>query len=269
MTFSTLDPIRPALRPMAALTAISLALLALSLLWAVFDMRLIDGTATWAKPMKFAISFAVTFGTLAVILPGFSPAWRNGLLFWSLTTLMGGAMLFEMIYMIYQAAQGQASHFNTGTAFTSLMYALMGVGAVTLVAAIGAFGWAALRDKEAAFGPALRQGVAWGFIGSFILTMITAGTMSSMSGHFIGTPGPDAATLPLMGWSATVGDLRPAHFVALHMMQALPLLGFWLDRHYGASPTSIRTVRMASAVYAVVTLGLFVQALMGLPIIRL
>ena len=269
MTPSTLNPSPRALRPMAALTAISLALLTLSLIWAAFDPRLIEGSATWAKPLKFAISFAVTFGTLAMILPGFSPAWRNGLLFWSLTSLMGGAMLFEMIYMIYQAAQGDASHFNTDTAFTSVMYALMGVGAVTLVASIGAFGWAALRDKEAAFGPALRHGVAWGFIGTFILTMITAGTMSSMSGHYIGTPGPDAATLPLMGWSAAVGDLRPAHFVALHMMQALPLLGLWLDWRNGAAPAAIRSVRIAGAIYAIVTLGLFVQALMGQPVIRL
>jgi hypothetical protein len=269
MTPSTLNPSPPALRPMAALTAVSIALVTFSLIWAAVDPRLIDGSATWAKPLKFALSFTVTFGTLAVILPGFSPAWRNGLLFWALTSLMGGAMLFEMIYMIYQAAQGQASHFNDSTAFTRLMYALMGVGAVTLVASIGAFGWAALRDKEATFGPALRQGVAWGFIGSFILTMITAGTMSSMSGHFIGTPGPDAATLPLMGWSATVGDLRPAHFVALHMMQALPLLGLWIDRRNGPAPAAIRTVRIVGAIYAIVTLGLFVQALIGQPVIRL
>ena len=259
----------PTARPMAALTAVSLALVLLGLIWAVFDPRLIDGSATWAKPLKFAISFVVTFGTLAIILPRFSPAWRNGLLFWSLTTLMGAAMLFEMTYMVTQAAQGEASHFNFATPFTRAMYALMGVGAVTLVASIGAFGWAALRDTDASFGPATRQGVAWGFIGSFVLTMITAGTMSSMAGHFIGTPGPDAATIPLMGWSGTLGDLRPAHFLALHMMQALPLFGFWLDRQNTGALTAVRYVRIAAVLYAVVTLGLFVQALLGLPVIRL
>ena len=265
MTAQIHSPAGPTLRPMAGLTALSLALVTLSLIWAVFDPRLIDGSATWAKPLKFAISFAVTFATLAIILPRFSPAWRNGLLFWSLTTLMGGAMLFEMIYMMSQAAQGQASHFNMETTFTRLMYALMGVGAVTLVAAIGAFGWAALRDKDASFGPALRQGVGWGFIGSFVLTMITAGTMSGMAGHTIGTPGPDAATIPLLGWSAAVGDLRPAHFVALHMMQALPLFGLWTDRRGGA----VRQVYIAAGLYAALTLALFIQALSGLPVIRL
>ncbi len=252
-------------RPLAALTAVSAALLALCLIWAAFDLRLINDSATWAKPMKFALSFVVFFGTMALAAQYFSPAWRQGRVFWSIATLTGAAMLFEMIYMIFQASQGQASHFNTGSAFTGLMYSLMGVGAVTLVIGAGVMGWAALRDTDANFGPALRQGVGWGFIGSCVLTLITAGTMSSMSGHYIGIPGPDAATFPLMGWSATVGDLRPAHFVALHMMQALPLLGIWLDQRGG----SVRTIRIAAVVYVAMTLGLFVQALMGLPVIRL
>ena len=250
---------------MAVLTSISRALLALSLIWAGFDTRLIQGDASWAKPLKFALSFAVLFGTLALAVPQFSPAWRQGRLFRVLGLLLAAAMIFEMGYMILQAAQGQASHFNTGTPFTALMYGLMGVGAVTLVFCTGVFGWAAWRDSGANFGPATRQGVAWGFVGSCVLTLITAGTMSSMAGHYIGTPGPDAAPIPLMGWSAAVGDLRPAHFVALHLMQVLPLLRLWVDRHRGA----MRTIHIAAVAYSLFTLALSAQALMGLPLIRL
>jgi hypothetical protein len=252
-------------RPLAALAALSTAIVALSLIWATFDPRILGDSAVWAKPLKFAISFIIFFGTLALAEARFSPAWRQGRLLRTLTTLTGAAMVLEMGYMIFQATQGQASHFNNSTPFTSIMYMVMGVGAVTLVVCAGLFGYAALRDKDANFGPALRQGVGIGFIGSCILTLITAGTMSSLSGHFIGTPGPDAATIPLMGWSAAVGDLRPAHFVALHMMQALPLLGLWVDRRGGA----VRTAQIAAIIYAVVTLALFVQALMGIPVIRL
>ena len=251
--------------PMVALASFSVALLILGLIWAGFDSRLIQGAAIWAKPLKFALSFAVLFATLALVLPQFSPPWRQGRLFRVLGLLMAAAMILEMGYMILQAAQGQASHFNTGTPFTAAMYGLMGVGAVTLVVCTGIFGWAALRDQAADFGPATRQGVGWGFIGSAILTLITAGTMSSMSGHYIGSPGPDAATIPLLGWSAAVGDLRPAHFVALHLMQVLPLFGLWIDRRGGA----VLTVRIAACIYALLTLALFVQALLGLPVIRI
>jgi hypothetical protein len=89
--------------------------------------------------------------------------------------------------------------------------------------------------------------------------------MSSMAGHFIGIPGPDAATIPLLGWSAAVGDLRPAHFVALHLMQVLPLLGLWIDRRGGTA----RIIPWVALGYAAVTLALYAQALLGIPVIRL
>ena len=252
-------------RPMVILTAVSLAFLATCLLWAGFDNRMINGTVVWAKPLKFSISFAVLFATMALVEPYFSPGWRNGRMFAGIAMAMAAAMLLEMLYMILQAAQMQTSHFNTATPFTAIMYAVMGVGAVTLVVGVGLMGWAALRDKDASFGPGLRAGVAWGFILSFVLTMITAGTMSSSAGHFIGTPGPGAAVFPLMGWSASVGDLRPAHFVSLHAMQVLPLMGLWVDR----SGKRAGLVMIAGVIYAGITMAMFVQALMGLPVIRL
>lgn len=257
--------IRSPHRPYAVLTALSVALTALALIWMAFDSRVLADSAVWAKPLKFAISFIVFFGTLALTEARFSPVWRQGRLFRALHVLLSAAFVFEMSYMIFQAAQGQPSHFNYSTVFSGIMYALMGIGATTLVVGAGVMGWAALRDTAAAFGPALRQGVALGFIGSCILTLITAGTMSSTSGHYIGIPQPDAAQIPLMGWSATVGDLRPAHFVALHLMQVLPLVGLWVDRRAG----SVATVRYAALAMTLLTLGLYLQALLGLPLIRL
>ena len=263
-TLTPTMPIAPS-RPYAILTALSGALVLLSLIWAAFDGRAVSDSIVWAKPLKFAISFVVFFGTLALTEARFSPVWQQGRLFCTLQTLLGAAFLMEMSYMIYQAAQGQASHFNQSTLFTRAMYGVMGLGAVTLVVGAGIIGWAALRDKAAAFGPALRLGVGYGFIGSCVLTLITAGTMSSMAGHYIGTPGPNAATIPLMGWSAAVGDLRPAHFVALHLMQVLPLLGLWIDRRGG----SVRPLYCAAFAATVLVLALYGQALLGLPLIRL
>ena len=251
--------------PFLILTAVSLAFLATCLLWAGFDDRTIAGTVVWAKPLKFAISLAVLFATMALVEPYFSNPWRNGRLFAGIAAVMAASMLLEMIYMIVQAAQMQTSHFNTATPFAGVMYSLMGVGAVCLVFGVGLMGWAAFRDKQASFGPGLRAGVAWGFGLSFVLTMITAGTMSSMAGHFIGTAAPGAAVVPLMGWSASVGDLRPAHFVSLHAMQVLPLLGLWIDRQ----GRSAGLIRGAALMYAVITMALFAQAMMGLPVIRL
>ena len=63
------------------------------------------------------------------------------------------------------------------------------------------------------------------------------------------------------------GDLRPAHFASLHAMQALPLLALWLGR--GDRSRSVRTVRLAALGYSALTLAIFAQALMGLPLIPL
>lgn len=259
----TLSPDAP--RPLAVLTAVAVALTVLSLLWSLADPRLIDGVPVWAKPLKFALSFVVFFGTLALLDARLTPVWRDGWLLRGTTAVMAAAMVFEMAYMIFMAARGEASHFNQSTPFTQAMYSLMGLGATLLVVGVAIYGVAAWRDTGANLGPALRMGVAIGFVGSTVLTLITAFTLGAMSGHYIGTPGPDAATIPLLGWSATVGDLRPAHFLALHMMQALPLAGLLFDR-LGQGP---RAVVISAILYAALTMAIFAQALAGMPLIRL
>ena len=252
--------------PFDVLTAVSAALLALCLVWALVDPRLIGGAPVWAKPAKFSVSFVVHFGTLALIAATLSPAWRQGTLISVTAGVMAVCFLAEMAYMIVMAAQGQASHFNTATPFTSAMYSLMGVGAVLLILGPVMVAAAVWQDGSAQIGPATRAGILWGAALSFVLTFVIAGYMGGNGSHLVGVPGPEARSLPFFGWSASVGDLRPAHFAALHALQALPLLGLLLDR---AQISPAFAVPLAALAYAALTLALFAQALMGLPLIRL
>lgn len=251
--------------PFATLTAASLALLVLSLLWSLADPRLLEDAPVWAKPAKFALSLVVHFGTLALIASALSAEAKASRLLQGAVLAMSAAFCVEMGYMIVQAAQGEASHFNTATPFHAAMYAAMGVGAVTLIAAPLALAWVARRDAGATLGAATRSGIWWGAWVSFGLTMVVAGTLSSGTGHYVGTPSEGAAVIPLFGWSAEVGDLRPSHFLSLHALQALPLLGLWLDRR----GRSAGMIPWAAALWGAVTLAVFAQALMGLPLIRL
>jgi glucan phosphoethanolaminetransferase (alkaline phosphatase superfamily) len=249
---------------LAVLTALSIALLVLIAAWAVVDARTLDGAPVWAKPAKFALSFAVLFGTLALVARRLSPEWRDGRTLRVTVAVMATAMIFEMAYMIVMAARHEASHFNLSTPFAAQMYRLMGLGAVSLMTGVLVFGIFALRDAKADLGPALRRGVGWGFILSFVSTLVTAGYMSAAGTH-VGVVPEDAATLPLSGWSATVGDIRPAHFLALHAMQILPLAGLWFDRNgIGAG-----RIGWVAAAYAALTAAAFAQALAGMPLVRL
>lgn len=246
------------------LASVSAALLVLTAVWATVDMRLLAGVPVWAKPMKFAASFVLFFATLALVERHLSPAWRHGWTVRITTAVLAVAMILEMSYIIVMAAQQQGSHFNLSNSFTALMYGLMGVGAVALMLGVAVFGIVALLDTSAQFGPALRWGIGWGFILSCVLTLVTAGYMSRFGTH-VGIQPAGAATFPLMGWSGSVGDIRPSHFLALHAMQALPLAGLWFDRN-GIGP---RGMTWVAAGYAALTAAAFVQALWGYPLIRL
>jgi hypothetical protein len=72
------------------------------------------------------------------------------------------------------------------------------------------------------------------------------------------------AVIPLFGWSAVVGDLRPAHFLALHAMQVLPLAA-WALRGRGG----VGAVWVAGGLWTALTLAVFAQALAGLPLVAL
>jgi hypothetical protein len=260
-------PAAPGARAMPSLVAVSLALLLLYLAWAAVDVRTIAGDPVWLKPTKFALSFVVTFGTLALIQQRLSPAWAEGWVLRIVAGVMAAAFAFEMAYMTYKAARGLSSHFNTGSALAARMYQLMGIGALALVVGIGTYGAAVLADRQARMSPALRTAAGVGLLATMILTLITAGTLGANGSHFVGQPLPGAGAIPFLGWSGSVGDLRPSHFLALHAMQALPLYVLWRERRGRAVQRA--EVGWAAGAWTVLTLAVFAQALAGYPLVAL
>jgi hypothetical protein len=77
----------------------------------------------------------------------------------------------------------------------------------------------------------------------------------------------DSHGIPLMGWSGVGGDLRVPHFFALHVMQALPVLGLAADRW--AKGRAKAVVMAGVGVWIAIVIGTFVQALNGEPFIAL
>jgi hypothetical protein len=245
------------------LTALSALLLIATLIWGQLDQRTLDGVPVWVKPTKFAVSFLVHFATLAIIVALMSPENAELRIVAGVGWVLATVFVAEMVYLIFQAVQAQHSHFNDTTSFHSMMYSLMGLGAVVLVALPVVIAW--LAKDDIAFGPATQSGIWWGAIISFVLTVIIGGYLGGNGSHFVGDQSNPELVLPFFGWSTEVGDLRPAHFLSLHALQVLPLIGLWADR----ADHGITTIWVAGFIYLTLTITLFIQALFGQPLIRI
>ena len=233
----------------------------------MLDERLLNGVSVWSKPIKFETSIAITAGTVLLLLPLLDDAARaSRTVRWSAHTIAIAGTL-EIIYIVLQAARGRASHFNDETPLEGFLYSLMGVGAVSIVAGCFAIGWMIWRHGRRDIGEGLRLGAAWGLMIGAVLTVFTAGLLSSgviaEAGHWVGGVRNDAGGLPLVGWSRSGGDLRVPHFFATHLMQGLPLLGLLLDR---VAPASARKgIWVGAAAGVLFVAATFAQAAMGRP----
>lgn len=228
------------------------------------DERLLNGANVWSKPLKFQLSVSLHLFTLAVLAALLAERVRGGRLLRATAWISAAMAILEIGYITLQAGRGRASHFNADTPLEAGLYAAMGIGAVTLVAASAVVGILLLRAPRAGIGPGLRWGGALGLIVGSVATLAVAGYLSTLGGHWIGGVASDAGGLPITGWSTSGGDIRVSHFFATHMMQGLPLVGFAADRLGRDGRT---TAVVACGLWVAVVVGTFLQALLGQPLL--
>jgi heme/copper-type cytochrome/quinol oxidase subunit 4 len=243
--------------------ALFIALTAIPLLAAAtLDPREFLNAPIWQKPLQFHLAlatFIITLAFFARFLPNgmTSRRWR---VYSGIVTF---CILAELVWVGGAAAFGTASHFNIDDAVMGTLYGLMGVFAVILTSPSLAMGIAIWRNPNTGLSPALQLSIALGLILTFLLTLIAAGTMSSMPGHLIGTP-ITHASVPILGWSREAGDLRVAHFFATHALHALPLIGL-AAAHFLPTTTARATVWLSAAAYCALVAFAMVQAFQGQP----
>ena len=240
---------------------LSLGLAGLALLLLPLDPRLITGAPAWVKPLKFGLSitaFAWTLGWLLADLPA-AAQWQVRRISWG----VAGCMAVELGVIFAQAARGTASHFNQTSLLDGLLFGIMGLA---IMLNTGLVVWATvLAWRHRPHGSA---GYVWGLrlgLLLFVLGSVLGGAMVGLNQHTVGAPdgGPG---LPGVGWSTRAGDLRVAHFLGLHALQLVPLLGWALGRWV---PRRAALLTWAGALaYAALVAGLFGQAMAGVPLIR-
>jgi hypothetical protein len=246
-------------------TGALLALLAMLpvLLAMMLDTRTVNDIDIWIKPAKFLFSFVIFLGTLAWVFGQMPRAVQDSTGGRAIIGIALTACVLEGVWLIGAAAAGVPSHFNQGSVFWSAAYSAAGVGAVAMIAIVLWQGVLVARQPSGVLAPALQRAITLGAVIAFGGTLVTAGYLSSANGHWVGGTRSDAGGLPLMGWSRDGGDLRVAHFFALHAQQALPLLGVVLVRL--GRPDATRVVWVGAAGYVGLIVFTFAQALAGKP----
>jgi hypothetical protein len=218
-----------------------IALIPIYLVAAILDPRLITNAPAFVKPLKFILSSAIYVTTFLYLL-----TLINGRKRWVQIAANGtaAAFLIENVIITGQAIRGVSSHFNMTTTLDERLFNIMGATIVMLSVFNLLLGILLLFQKlpTATIAWSIRLGVLISFVGmntGFLMTSATspaqaaqleAGQMPAAIGaHSVGVEdgGPG---LPFVGWSTEGGDLRVPHFIGLHGMQLLPLLGLLLSR---------------------------------------
>ena len=280
----------PRLHRPLAVTAVAMAgLAAVAATGIVVDDRVLLGVPIWLKPFKFAISLVVYTGTLAYLIGSLQDGLREGVSRLSkparhagwLGNVIVAASFIEMAVIVGQVIRGRRSHFNVETPLDSALWSVMAVTILMLWIATALIGVVLLRhykgDRPTVL--AVRYGLLISLAGmaiGFLMTQPTEEQLASgpptvVGSHSVGVAegGPG---LPLVNWSTTGGDLRVAHFIGLHALQALPLLAFGLARAARRWPvlrpsrSRTRLVGLGAVGMAGVTALTTWQALRGQPV---
>lgn len=231
---------------------------------AIFDSQQILGISRWIKPIKFTVSGAIFLWTVAVYLyylPGrFKTARR--IIAWG----VAGIMIGEIGLIIMQSARGVTSHFNLSTPLDAAVFGVMGLMISFSTFLIIYLTYLYFR-AEINLPKALIWGMRLGLI-VFLVGSIQGGYMSAHNSHTVGAA-DGGAGLPVVNWSSESGDLRVAHFVGLHALQAIPLFAFvvvFLQKRFSPLRPTLFTIVFAALYVASFTM-VFVQAARGKPLL--
>lgn len=225
------------------------------------DDRLIMGINPWIKPTKFLVSVGIYLVTFAWMIPRVRGANRSkAIIAWGVLLVMTG----EIVCIVTQAARGTTSHFNVASAFDAAVFRTMGI---LIAINTGLVAWLLMlfmRSPEP-MPRAQLAGIRLGLL-LFLIGGLEGGMMIAANAHAVGVPdgGPG---LPFVNWSTEGGDLRAAHFVGLHALQALPMLGWLLSRRN--HDAGVNVVRAVGVVWGVLFAGLTWMGISGTPLIRL
>lgn len=235
---------------------ICLILAVLLIIISFFSPIQVKGTNAWYKPIKFALSTWVYAWAMGYFTGHLSSGWHIDLFNWAIIITLS----FEIIYITFQAARGQLSHFNLSTPLYSALYSLMAIAATVATLFTAYIGVLFFTEPIPELSETYLWSIRLGII-LFVIFALEGFVMGSRLSHTIGAE-DGGKGLPFLNWSTKFGDPRVAHFIGMHALQVLPLLATFLVK-------DLWLILLIALLYAALAFWVLFQALNAQPLIKI
>lgn len=215
---------------------------------------IVMGINSYIKPMKFFFSIWIFCWTMGWFLHHLDNKRRVKIYTWMVVVVM----IIEQVIITWQAANGRLSHFNIATPLYRTLFIIMGIAISVLTAWTGVMAYYFFKQKRFTVPMPYIWGIRLGLV-LFVIFAFEGGVMASRLAHTVGAMdgGPG---IPVFNWSTAYGDLRVAHFIGIHSLQAIPLFGYYIAK-------TNRSVQIFAAGYFIVTAFLLIQAFREIPLL--
>ena len=219
----------------------------------------------WIKPIKFSMSFSTFASTVSLLLLALRiPKWQLTLA----RRAIAASVALEILSLACQAWRsayhlaGQ-SLLDTSLAQMTNSMVMVNTAIVCWMLALYCANRVRMDWIDRPMVAAIRYSLVIFLAGNAI-----GGYMLARGSHTVGVAdgGPG---LPFVNWSVIGGDLRIAHFIAIHAIQIVPLFAYILSQMSPVLPAKYRRIAAGTVALAVSAAvgATFVEAALGRPLI--
>ncbi len=254
----------------ALLSRLSWALLAVIPVFAALAF-LAPGAAAginpWIKPIKFSLSFSTFVATISLFLVALPiPEWQLKLARRAIAVSVA-LEIFSLGAQAWRSVYAPGSHTLVDSFLAQMTNSMVMVNTVIVTAMLVLF--CANRVKSSLVDRPMLAAIRYSIV-IFLVGNAVGGYMLARGSHTVGAA-DGGAGLPFLNWSTIAGDLRIAHFIAIHAIQIIPLFAYVLSQMAPIPTVQQRKLAIAALAIAVsLAVGAtFVQAAMGHPLLAL
>jgi hypothetical protein len=219
----------------------------------------------WIKPIKFSMSFSTFASTVSLLLLALRiPRWQLTLV----RRTIAASVALEILSLAAQAwrsAYSLSGHSLLDTSLAQITNSMVMVNTAIVCWMLALF--CANRVHTDFVDWPMVSAIRYSIV-IFLAGNAIGGYMLARGSHTVGVAdgGPG---LPFVNWSVIGGDLRIAHFIAIHAIQIVPLFAYILSQMAPILPVKHRRMAVGTlAIMVSVAVGAtFVQAALGRPLI--